>query len=95
MPRNLQGTSMPGIEDGSLIKLNKSIYGTNDAARAWHERVVQILRDIGVEKRQSETAAFKLVNQGMSFGLLCLHVDDMLMAFGMENNKEFCDHAIQ
>eukprot|EP00959_Pyramimonas_sp_CCMP1952_P237041 4953820-Pyramimonas_sp.AAC.1 len=92
MPRNLQGMSIPGIEEGSLLKLNKSIYGTNDAAKAWYRRIVQSLRDIGFEQLQFETAAFKLMNQGKLVRLLCLRVDDMLMAFDMENNKELCDH---
>jgi hypothetical protein len=36
MPRNLGGASIPGVPAGSLLKCNKSIYGTNDAARQWY-----------------------------------------------------------
>eukprot|EP00959_Pyramimonas_sp_CCMP1952_P273700 5720709-Pyramimonas_sp.AAC.2 len=53
------------------------------------------MRDIGFEQLQFETADFKLMNQGQLVGRLCLRVDDVLMAFDMENNKEFCDHVIQ
>ena len=34
---NRSSLCLPGVEEGSLLKLNKSIYGTNDAARAWYK----------------------------------------------------------
>eukprot|EP00959_Pyramimonas_sp_CCMP1952_P262099 5480715-Pyramimonas_sp.AAC.1 len=85
----------PGLEEGSLLKLNKSIYGTNDAARAWYKRIVQILKQVGFEQLQFETTAFKLMRKGELVGLLCLHVDDMLMAFDMEKNRELCEQIIK
>eukprot|EP00959_Pyramimonas_sp_CCMP1952_P046003 960957-Pyramimonas_sp.AAC.1 len=84
LPKNLPGMNIPGLEEGSLLKSNKSIYGTNDAARAWYKRIVQIVLGIGFEQLQFETVAFKLMHHGQLVGLLCLHVDDVLMAFDIK-----------
>ena len=46
LPKKLHGLSIPGLEEGGRRKVNKSIYGTNDAARAWYTRVRRILMDI-------------------------------------------------
>eukprot|EP00959_Pyramimonas_sp_CCMP1952_P050318 1051561-Pyramimonas_sp.AAC.1 len=34
IPTNLGKRDIPGVKAGDLLKLNKSIYGLNDAARA-------------------------------------------------------------
>eukprot|EP00972_Heterocapsa_arctica_P043701 6451356-Heterocapsa_arctica.AAC.1 len=34
LPKNLGPLTIPGVQDGDLLRLNKSIYGLNDASRA-------------------------------------------------------------
>eukprot|EP00959_Pyramimonas_sp_CCMP1952_P377026 7897215-Pyramimonas_sp.AAC.1 len=36
IPTNLGKRAIPGVKAGDLLKLNKSIYGAGDAARAWY-----------------------------------------------------------
>ncbi len=45
LPSNLGPLKIPGVEPGCLLKLNKSIYGTNDAARQWYLALVDILKE--------------------------------------------------
>ena len=43
VPRGLDPCTMPGLEPGCLLHLNKSISGRNDAVRAWYLRFFESL----------------------------------------------------
>eukprot|EP00959_Pyramimonas_sp_CCMP1952_P206764 4324348-Pyramimonas_sp.AAC.1 len=60
-----------------------------------HTREVPRFCEASASSSCGLTAAVKLMIQGKLVGLLCPRVDDMPMAFGVENNEEFCDHVIQ
>ena len=76
---------IPGVEVGSLMKIEKAVYGLVDAPRAWHTKLRKTLLELGL--RQSvldpclyyywgSTAEGKRELQGV----LTVHVDDLLMA---------------
>ena len=59
-PKNLGKAKIPGVEAGSLLKLKKSIYGVNDAARQWYHSIKGILQRLGWESLTFELAGFVL-----------------------------------
>ena len=80
MPTNLGKASIPRVEAGSLLRLNNSIYGTNDAARAWYLALSKVLREQGWVSLSFEPASFiKRNGKGQIIGIMCLHVGDLLM----------------
>ena len=82
------------FEKGSLLKLNKSIYGTNDAARAWYLALREILTHIELAPFTFETAAFILRDaNNILIAILVFHVDDFLMGWTFEHPQ--CQEYIQ
>ena len=81
MPSNLGKCALPGVEAGSLLKLNKSIYGTNDAARAWYTTLRASLETQGWRGLAFEPGTFiyREESTGRILGLMVLHVDDFLI----------------
>lgn len=73
-----------GFEDGSnkICKLHKSLYGLKQAARCWNEKLVQILKEVGLHQTSSDTCVF--VNQNCET-ILAIYVDDGLI---ISSNKE-------
>ena len=63
--------------NGYLWKLKKTVYGLNDAARAWYERVKQELITLGMLMCGLEPALFFWHNNGSLEGIICIHVDDL------------------
>ena len=89
LPRNLGQCRMPfGIPVGSLLRLNKSIYGTNDASRAWYLAIRDMLLKQDWKPLSFEPASFVRRNtSGKLIGLMCLHVDDFLMAVDEKDSE--------
>ena len=68
----------PEYNNGQLWKLNKTVYGLCDAARAWYLRVKQELLSLGVKMSSYDSAIFSWVHHGNVEGLICVYVDDFL-----------------
>ena len=80
LPRNLGPLTIPGVKAGDLLRLNKSIYGLNDAARAWYLALCDVLESQGWTKLTFEPGSFVHRDaKGKIDGLLCMHVDDLLI----------------
>jgi hypothetical protein len=65
---------------GKLWKLNKTVYGLCDAARAWYMRVRDELLKLGVYVSSLDSAIFCWKNNGILEGIICVYVDDFLWA---------------
>ena len=61
---------------GKVWKLRKTVYGLNDAARAWYETVRNELMRLGMRASKYDPAMF-IFNKGVMLdGIVCIHVDD-------------------
>lgn len=65
-------------ETTCLWKLNKCVYGLNEASRYWYNRVKEELTKIGLEKSRYDEALFYWRHEGRCEGVLAIHVDDFL-----------------
>jgi hypothetical protein len=66
--------------NGSLWKLNKTVYGLCDAARAWYFRVKKVLSDLGMIMCSLDQALFYWFDKEVLSGIVCIHVDDFCWA---------------
>ena len=66
------------------MKIEKTVYGLCDAARAWYLRVKKELKDLSVEMCRLDNSLFAWKRKGKLEGLICIYVDDFLYA-GTEN----------
>ena len=70
----------PEFSNGKVWKLKKTVYGLNDAARAWYLRVRRELQSLGVSASTVDPALFYWRNEGNCEGVICVYVDDFLWA---------------
>ena len=68
----------PEFYQGTLWKLNKTVYGLCDAARSWYLRVKDQLLSMGLKMCSYDNAIFSYSCQGIFQGLICVYVDDFL-----------------
>ena len=92
LPANMGQTTIPNVAPGSLLKLKKSIYGVNDAARQWYQSFKGILLEQGWKPLTFENAAFIYRDEttGDVVAMMALHVDDVLMAMDFQKFPELC-----
>ena len=67
------------FDDGYLWKLNKNVYGLNDAARAWYSKLKYVLMNLGMQISQLDPALFFWWRGNVLSGIMCVHVDDILL----------------
>ena len=65
-------------QEGKVWKLNRCIYGLADAPRAWYEKVVEELRDLGGVLSRYDQSLFLWHVNGSLDGIVVLHVDDFI-----------------
>ena len=68
----------PEFNNGSLWKLNKTVYGLCDAAREWYMRVKDELNSLSVKMCSLDNSLFVWNRNGKLEGLICIYVDDFL-----------------
>ena len=71
----------PGFEQGGshlICKLNKAIYGLEQASRAWFFTVHSVLITLGFSQSKADTSLF-FRHQGEDVIYLLIYVDDMLV----------------
>ena len=92
LPANMGQTVIPGVQPGSLLKLKKSIYGVNDAARQWYQSFKGILLEQGWKPLTFENAGFIYRDEGSHevVAIMALHVDDVLMAMDFSRFPDLC-----
>ena len=69
-----------GVGSDRLWRLRKTVYGLNDAARAWFNSVKDLLLRLGCTQSVLDAALFLWRVDGRLEGILVLHVDDFLIA---------------
>ena len=62
--------------EGFIWKLNKCVYGLNDASRTWYLRVREELERLGVKVSSYDAGLFYWVRNSHLEGILRTHVDD-------------------
>ena len=77
--------------NGTLWKLNKTVYGLCDAARAWYLRVKEELLRSGAKLCPFDNSLFVWYNEGRLEGIICTYVDNFLWT----GTKNFETNIIQ
>ena len=76
--------------NGKIWKLKKTVYGLNDAARAWYFSVKNILLKLNMSICRYDPALFYWHNDDVLSGIICVHVDDFLWG----GDSEFYDRIM-
>ena len=76
---------------GYIWRLNKCMYGLQDASRQWYLSVVNVLQSLGCFQLKLDPAVFAFVKEGQLCGLIIIHVDDFLHI----GNLFFHEHVIE
>ena len=63
---------------GKVCKLQKSIYGLNQASRSWNIRFDEVVKEFGFIKNEQEPCVYKK-ESGRALVFLILYVDDILL----------------
>src|SRR5688572_11140040 len=63
---------------GKVCKLQRSIYGLNQASRGWNIRFDEVVKGFGFTKNEEESCVYKKVS-GSFVVFLILYVDDILL----------------
>jgi len=79
----------PGCEhdSGSIVRLNKSLYGLKQAGRAWNALLTATLKEHGFTQNLADPCIFRLMDGPKVKMILAVHVDDMIIA----GKKADCD----
>ena len=78
---------IPGLQKGTLLHVIKAVYGLGDAPWHWFQKIVGVLGKIGFRQSQLDQCLFHWWKGQQLHGILCLHVDDMIVA-GSESFHE-------
>ena len=75
-------------DENILWKLNKCVYGLNDAARKWYITMKTFLLKFGCSQVKTDPAAFYWYQDGELSGIFLMHVDDFLWGGTSKFEKE-------
>ena len=74
---------LPGLPPGCLIRAKKGLFGVPEAPRLWYLEILEKAKKVRFEQVPGAPCLMVLRDlDGITVGLLCLHVDDVLMAGG-------------
>ena len=74
---------------GSIVKLEKCIYGTKQASRQWSRLLCRtLLEDVGMVQCQADPCVFRKKSAGRVSLILVVHVDDILISGDEKDVKE-------
>ena len=71
-------------KEGKIWKLNKCVYGLDDAARSWFLEVENDLKEMGCKQSRIDPCVFFFFQEKVLDGVIFLHVDDF---FHMGSNE--------
>jgi hypothetical protein len=63
---------------GKICKIQKSIYGLNQASQSWNIHFDEVVKEFGFIKNEEEACVYKK-ESGSSIVFLILYVDDILL----------------
>ena len=70
-----------------VVRLNKSLYGLEQASRSWHAHLTTCLKTLGFQQYLADACVFRLVEEGRVAITAVVHVDD-IFAVGLQSR---CD----
>ena len=76
-----------GRLSGKIVRLNKSLYGLEQASRPWHAHLTTCLKTLNFQQCLADACIFRLVEEGRVAIIVVVHVDDTF-AVGL---KSRCD----
>ena len=80
-----------GALPGRVVRLNRSVYGLNQASRSWHSHLVIRLKSLGFEQNLTDACVFRLIDSGSVSINAVVHVDDIFTVA----RKERCDRFLR
>lgn len=80
----------PEVYCEGVWKLKKTVYGLNDAARAWYTTVYKYLVALDVDVCPTDSGFFTWRKKGEVCGIMCVHVDDIMWG----GNQDFYETVI-
>lgn len=81
----------PEANETGLWRLEKCVYGLQDASRSWYLRVVKEIEKLKLKKCKYDEAIFSWYNENELAGIIVAHVDDFMWA----GNAKFEDEVIE
>ena len=66
-----------GRLSGTIVQLNKSLYGLKQASRSWHAHLTTCLKTLGFQQCIADACVFRLVEEGCVAIIAVVHVDDI------------------
>ena len=82
------GDGMPAIRPLALMQVLKSAYGLTESPRLWYLRAKEVLEGTGLKELAASRSTFVASENGASYAMCALHVDDGLLA-GREDDPRF------
>ena len=64
-----------------IVRLDRSLYGSKQASRTWHQRLVRGMKYLGFEQCASEACVVRLMENGTIAIVVVVHVDDIFEKF--------------
>ena len=81
----------PGIPHGSLLKVEKAIYGLIDAPREWYDKLRKSLESIGFQKSKLDSCLYYAWEGQQLIGSLAVHVDDLIVTGNTSFHRHYVD----
>ena len=69
----------PEFGTGILWKLNKAMYGLNDASREWYLQVIESMKEMHAQRSAIDDAIFYWKREGVLVAMSSCHVDDFTL----------------
>ena len=82
---------IPGQNGDDVVEVLKCVYGLVDAPRIWWQSFSRTLVGLGMKQSELDPCTFFWYTNGELGGLICLHVDDMVIG----GNTEFHEVVLQ
>jgi hypothetical protein len=77
-----------GARAGHVLIIIKALYGLKTSGARWHERLADVLRDLGFEPSKADPDVW-LKDCDTHYEYVCVYVDDQALA--MKEPQKFCD----
>ena len=84
-----------GDFSGEVVRLNKSLYGLEQASRTWHARLTTCLKRLGFEQCMADVCVFRLIENGRVAITAVVHVDDIFAVGKKKRCDRFCADSNQ
>ena len=76
---------------GKVVRLNKRMYGLEQASRTWHAHLTTCLKRLGFEQCMTDVCAVRLIEDGRVAITAVVHVDDI---FAVGKRKGVTGYAL-